>query len=182
MVELTLALAIAGVVSVPLSGIAAAQLRIPLEISAEVATASKIQSATALLLNDAVSSRSFTPGLEPDYGTFEWIEFADDVPVAVSSRYFWQDESLFRELTWDGVSSPPHLVKDDVEEFGDVVFQHTVSGWKIDPDTANWVYTGGQITVNLDALRETAAEVSRAARRCTTAAEESCTTGTMRKD
>ena len=158
LVELTLAMAIAGIMSVPLAGVIAAQLRIPLEISEDVRTASKLQSSTVVLMNDAVSSRSFIPGLEPEYGTFEWIEFAGAVPVAVSSRYYWEDESVYRVLIWDGSASAPFLVINGIEEYGDVVFNHTPSQWKIDPDTKNWAYTRGRIAVDLDVRRQSVQE------------------------
>ncbi|PKB71931.1 MAG: hypothetical protein BZY87_02890 [SAR202 cluster bacterium Io17-Chloro-G6] len=153
-------MAIAGIMSVPLSGIIAAQLRVPLKISDEVKTATKLQSSTVVLMNDAVSSRSFTPGVAPEYGTFEWIEFAGAIPVAVTSRYYWAEESVFRVLTWDGSSSAPFLLMGGIEEFGDVVFRHTPSQWKFDPNTDDWAYTRGGIAVDLDIERQSTDEVS----------------------
>ncbi len=160
MVELTVAMAIAGIMSVPLAGVIAAQLRVPLQISDELRTATKLQSSTIVLTNDAVSARSFTPGLAPEYGTFEWIEFAGANPVAVSSRYYWADDSVFRVLTWDGSSSPPNLVIGGIERYGDVVFKHTPSSWKFDPDIDDWAYTRGRIAVVLDIKRESVDEAS----------------------
>ena len=55
-----MAMAIAGIMSVPLAGVIAAQLRVPLEIADENRTASRLQSSITLLTNDAVSSQSFT--------------------------------------------------------------------------------------------------------------------------
>ena len=158
MIELTLAMAIAGIMSVPLAGVIAAQLRVPLEISNEVRTAGKLQSSTSMLMNDAVSSQSFTPGVEPEYGTFEWIEFAASIPVAVSSRYYWEEESVYRVFTWDGSSSPPLLVIGGIEEYSDVVFKHTPSEWKLDPDAKGWAYTRGRITVDLNIKRQSVNE------------------------
>ena len=158
LVELTVAMAIAGIMSVPLAGVIAAQLRIPLKISDEMRTASKLQSSTIVLMNDAVSSQSFTPGVEPEYGTFDWIEFAGAIPVAVSSRYYWEEESVFRVLTWDGSSSAPFLVIGGIEEYSDVVFKNTPSHWKFDPDTNNWAYNRGRIAVNLDIKRQSTKE------------------------
>ena len=156
MVELTVAMAILGIVSVPLTGVIAAQLRIPLEISSELKTASKLQSSAVVLTTDAVSLRTFTPGEAPEYGTFDWIEFAGDNPVAVSSRYYWQEESIFRVLTWDGSVSKPFLVIGDIENYSDVVFKHTPSEWEFNPDTNSWAYTRGRIAVDLDTDRESA--------------------------
>lgn len=158
LVELTVAMAIAGIMSVPLAGVIAAQLRVPLEISGEMKTASKLQSSTVVLMNDAVSSQSFTPGVEPEYGTFDWIEFAGAVPVAVSSRYYWEEGSVFRVLTWDGSASAPFLVIGGIDEYGDVAFEHTPSQWKFDPGTNEWTYIRGGIAVDLAIKRQSVNE------------------------
>jgi len=154
LVELTVAMAIAGIMSVPLTGVIAAQLRIPLEISSELKTASKLQSSAVVLMTDAVSAQSFTAGVEPVYGTFNWIEFAGAIPVAVTSRYYWQAESIFRVFTWDGSSSDPFMVIGEIEQYNDVIFKHTPSNWDFNPDTNKWSYTSGRIAVDLDTDRQ----------------------------
>ncbi|NQW22732.1 MAG: hypothetical protein HQ475_04725 [SAR202 cluster bacterium] len=158
LIELTVAMAIAGVMSVPLTGIIAAQLRVPLRISNEVSTASKLQSSTIVLLNDAVSAQSFTPGESPEYGTFKWLEFAGTVPIAAQARYFWQEEAVWRVLTRQGSASPPFLVLTDIKTPTDVVFTHTPSEWVFDNDTKSWNYVRGRIAVDLDVDRESTSD------------------------
>ena len=135
-------------------------MRIPLEISEEVNVVNKLQSSTIVITNDAVSSQTSTPGVEPEYGTFDWVEFAGARPVAVSSRYYWQKQTLFRVLTWDGSASAPHLVIEGVEQYGDIVFKHTPSNWQFHSDANDWVYTRGGIAVDLSIKKQSTGESS----------------------
>lgn len=154
-----LALAIAGLMSVPLTGVVATQLSTPLRIADLISTSSKLQASTIVLLNDAVSAQSFTPGEDPEYGTFRWLEFSGSIPVAVSAQYFWQEESVFRLLSRGAFSSPPFLVIGEIEKYSDVVFRHTPSVWVFDENTQKFVYTRGRIAVDLDIRRESSTGV-----------------------
>ena len=87
LVELTVVLAITGLISVPLTAIFRLQLRIPAKVAAEVSTTRQIQKATLLLIEDARSAQSFTPGINPVYGTFAWNELAGPDPIPVTSLY-----------------------------------------------------------------------------------------------
>ncbi len=94
LVEVTLALAIGGIISVPLAGIVGTQLRVPLRIANNIATATQIQSSTLFLVDDASTAQAFTAGTEPDYGTFTWTEYAFDPPLAIKARYYWQEQKF----------------------------------------------------------------------------------------
>ena len=98
--------------------------------------------------------------MEPEYGTFDWIEFANGVPVPVSSRYYWEEQSVYRAFTWGDSSSPRKLVIGEIEQYGDVVFTYTPSEWKFDPGTSDWAYTRGRIAVGLDIKRQSTGESS----------------------
>ena len=150
LVEMTLAMAIAGIMAVPLTGIVSTQLRVPLKISNEISTSSRLQSSTVFLANDAVSARSFTVGENPEYGTFNWLEFAGSIPIAVSARYYWDEEKLLRVLTRDGASSPPQLVIPGILEYDNIMLIHVSSSWTLDETTRKWVYTRGRLQVDLD--------------------------------
>ena len=90
LVELAVVLAITSLITVPLVAIFRAQLRIPAKIASEVAASRQIQKSTLLLIEDARSAQSFTPGINPEYGTFAWNELAGPDPVPVTSLYKFQ--------------------------------------------------------------------------------------------
>ena len=124
MVELTVALAISAIISVPLTGIIADELRIPLRVSNDVTAVRRLQTSTSILSEDATSARSFTAGVEPDYGTFSWLEFAGAGPAQVTARYYWKEDSLFRELTRNADAGQPLLIIEGIAEYSDIVFNH----------------------------------------------------------
>ena len=87
LVEITVVLAITGLISVPLTAIFRLQLRIPAKVAGEVSSTRQIQKSTLLLIEDAQSAQSFTPGVNPEYGTFAWNELAGPDPIPVTSLY-----------------------------------------------------------------------------------------------
>lgn len=164
-VELTLALAIAGVVSVPLTGIIASQLRTPLRVSNEINAARQLQSSTVVMMDDAVSSRSFTPGENPVYGTFSWVEFAGTTPVPVTARYYWSEGDLFRDLVRGGDVRPPFLVIKGLSDYEDLQFDYQPPKWDYDPFAKSWSYTEGRIAVDINVTREVTSEFLELVRR-----------------
>ena len=86
LIEVTLSLAITGLVAVPLTSIISAQLRIPAKISSNVVASRQIQRTTLVLIEDAQAAESFAVGSDPDYGTFSWKELAGPAPVELTAR------------------------------------------------------------------------------------------------
>ena len=128
LVEVTISLVIAGIILVPLAAIISGQLRIPFKITSELGASRQIQQATLLLTEDASIAESFAAGTQPDYGTFSWTESSTGSPIAVTARYYWDDEKVYRLLTRAGEASPADVVVEPVPEFGDVTFQYSAPG------------------------------------------------------
>ena len=71
LVELTVAMAITGIVAVPLTGIMSQQLSVPGKISRQVITDQQDLKSSGIFAADGSRAQSFTPGEEPPvYGTF----------------------------------------------------------------------------------------------------------------
>ena len=154
LIELTLGLAITGIVAVPLTAIIGAELRIPAKISGQVVEVRQIQRSNALIIDDARSAQSFVPGSDlNDYGTFSWFEFSGDSPLLVSVRYFWQTEKVKRELNRGGELFPPLIVLEGVEEFDKVIFDYEAPKWSYDSATKNWSYAEGNLDVSITTTR-----------------------------
>jgi len=109
MIEITVVLAITGLISVPLTAIFQSQLRIPAKIASEVKAASQIQKSTLLLIDDAQSAQSFTPGTNPVYGTFAWKELAGLDPIPVTALYKFEPGEI--EEPADGTFAGSALVQ-----------------------------------------------------------------------
>ena len=150
-VELTVVLAITGLIAVPLTAIFRAQLRIPAKIAGEVVAFRQIQKSTLLLIEDAQAAQDFDKGADPEYGTFSWIELAGPEPIPVSARYFFSpgegavpgcDVSqqlnpgkVLRELTRDGDLNPATVILEGILVFCEVDFQVEEPIWAFDSAT-----------------------------------------------
>jgi len=167
LVEVTLALAIGGIISIPLAGIVSTQLRVPLRIANQIATATQIQSSTLFLVDDASTALEFTAGTEPEYGTFTWTEYAFDPPLKITARYYWQEQKVFREQT-RGSTLPPFLIIDDVRRYSDLEFTYTPPEWTYDGAARTWSYSEGKLLVTLNTTGEATAKF-----------EESVSTGNL---
>ena len=175
LVEITVVLAITGLISVPLTAMFQAQLRIPAKIAGEVVAARQIQKSTLLIIEDAQAAQTFTPGTDPDYGTFSWIELAAAEPVSVKARYFFkpgegavpgcditqQQEpgTVRRQLNRGGTLSPPIVILSGILVSCEVDFQVEDPIWAFDSATRTWEYTEGQVTVTISRHLEAGAAV-----------------------
>ena len=178
LIEVTLALAIGGIISIPLAGIVGTQLRVPLRIANDIATATQLQTSTLLLVEDATTAQSFIQGPEDpqdpqepgfnDYGTFTWTEYSVDPPLDITARYFWEEENVFREQTRGGTPLTRFLIIDDVRNKTDLTFDYTPPEWTYDGTARTWSYVEGQLQITI----KTTAEAS-------TKFEELITTGNL---
>ncbi|MFH1140331.1 MAG: hypothetical protein V1724_01370 [Chloroflexota bacterium] len=178
LLDLTIAMAITGILLVSLASIAAGIIRIPVKTQSELSASQGIQNAVLAITEDANTAQSFTPGVAPDYGTFTWHEFSGASPVQVTARYywdggdvswanengevFWRTGAVYRGL--DRRENPlipeesRRVVVDGVVQYADVVFQHTPSSWTYDPATRKWTYAEGKVTVSVKTTQEAGAE------------------------
>ena len=160
LIELIIVMAIGTVVMVPLGRIAVTQLVTPARIAERVVSSERIQAISVSLAQDAWAAGSFTPGVEPDYGIFEWSEFSGEEPVQASAQYSFRDGAVFRVQRVGTQSSPPELVIGSVASYDHALFRHTPSGWAFDEAVNDWVYTNGHVEVAIDVTREAGAKLS----------------------
>ncbi|MBI2919153.1 MAG: hypothetical protein HYY01_14355 [Chloroflexi bacterium] len=178
LLDLTIAIAVTGILLVSLASIAAGIIRIPVKTQSELSASQGIQNAVLTITEDANMAQSFTPGVEPDYGTFTWHEFSGASPVQVTARYYWDGgdvswQNASGEVFWrtgavyrvlDRRENPlipeesRRQVMDGVLQYADVVFQHTPSSWTYDPATRKWTYAEGKVTVSVKTTQEAGAE------------------------
>jgi len=169
LVELTVVLAITGLIAVPLTQIFRSQLRIPAKIAAEVNASRQIQKSSLILIEDAQAAQSFAPGTDPDYGTFAWVEIARPQPLPVTSRYFFkagkvteageaiEQGQVLRQLTRGEQETPPLIILDGISTYDQVVFQVEDPLWEEDSD-GQWTFTEGKVTVSIAQIHETGFE------------------------
>ena len=164
LVELTVVLAVSGLIAIPLTSIFGQQLRIPQKLAAEVNASRQIQKSTLVLLEDAQAAQAFELGTEPEYGTFSWVELAAPEPLPVIARYFFKpgvgEEAglLLRELVRGAQGTAPIIILEGITEFNQVSFQVEEPAWDFDSLTGTWTYTEGKIVVLISRVHEAGAE------------------------
>jgi len=163
LVELTMVLAISGLIVVPLTSIFGQLLRVPAKIAAEVNASRQIQKSTLVLLEDAQAAQAFERGSDPEYGTFSWVELAGPSPLPVTSRYFFkpgvgeEEGLLLRELVRGTQGTAPIIILEGITEFNQVSFQVEEPTWDFDSVTGTWTYTEGKIVVLISQVHEAGA-------------------------
>ena len=169
LIELTVVLAITALIIVPLSAIFRSQLRIPAKVAAEVNASRQIQKTTLILIEDAQAAQAFTPGTDPEYGTFTWVELAGPQPLAISTRYFFEEAvaaggeeaekrgRILRQLIRGEQISPPLIILDGIEAYDQVLFLVEDPIWTFDTETNLWTYTEGKLTVSIRQVHEAGA-------------------------
>ena len=178
LVELTIVLAVTGIITVPLVAIFALQLRIPAKVATEINAARQIQKSTVLLIEDAQAATSFVTGSNPVYGIFSWTELAGPEPIPVTVQYAFQAGKeletvatgggetivvrdpgrVVRVLTRGTEITPPFIILNGIDTYGQVLFEFEEPIWFFDPATSIWTYTEGQITVSIRQIHEAGAE------------------------
>ncbi|MBI2908430.1 MAG: hypothetical protein HYX92_12355 [Chloroflexi bacterium] len=160
LLELMVAMAGSGVLLVIFTSMIAGAIRIPVKTASELTAAQQIQNATLMVSEDASMAHSFTPGVEPEYGTFNstWYELTGSSPVPISVTYSWDNQRMLRVLTRDAEVGPAHAVIDKVLNYGDVTFQYTAPSWTYNPATKGWTYVEGKVTFSMITTHEAGAE------------------------
>ena len=136
---------------------------------------SRVVEIPLLLIEDAQAAQEFTPGSDPEYGTFSWIELAGPEPILVTARYFFKSEegavpgcdvnqqtepgTVLRQLTRGGELIPPIVILNGILVFCEVEFQVEDPIWAFDSETKSWTYTEGQVTVIINRHLEAGAAI-----------------------
>lgn len=156
LIEMSLALAITGLIAMPLAATVGVQLKVPVKISREVVAKQQELNSTQVIADDTSIAQTFAPGLAPDYGSFSWNEFSADRPVPTSSRYFFDNEkqSLFRVIKRGDEETSPQLVVTGIKSYADVTFQHNAPKWSFDATKKTWSYTEGKMEVSITRTRQ----------------------------
>ena len=165
LIELTVVLAITGLIAVPLTSIFRSQLRIPAKVAAEVNASRQIQKSTVILVEDAQAAQAFTPGADPEYGAFTWVEIAGPQPLPVTSRYFFNPGKaeegkaiipgqVMRQLTRGEQVTTAIIILDGISSYDQIVFDVEDSLWEFDPETSQWTYTEGKVTISIIQVHE----------------------------
>jgi hypothetical protein len=149
LLEVVVGMAITGIIAVPLVAVLGTQLSTPVKLVSNVKSTQGVQRSILVFSEDPASAQTFTPGVEPDYGTFSWFELTGDIPVLQSSRFFFQDGAVFRELTRSGEPSPALVVASSIAQYGDVFFQHVAPEWIFDVPSKTWNYTEGKMEISI---------------------------------
>ena len=169
LIEMSVTLAISGVIMGPLAGIMAIQIRAPVKVVSEITTKRQIQKASLVITEDASAAETFELAEEPpDYGTFLWEELSGGDPVPVSVRYFFETSidlksgvetgTLFRDIVPGGRDLPPKVWLNGIARFEDVDFQFFEPSWFFDPTTRDWSLDDGKVAVTITQTLEAGAE------------------------
>ena len=159
LIELTVVLAITGVVIVPLTSIFRTQLRIPQKIAADFGASGQLHKFSQVLSEDARAAQAFITGDGTDYGAFSWVELAGPIPIPITARYFFQSADarqtqgtgertgrVFRELSRGDQTSSPIIVMEGLNRFSDLELQVEEPVWAYSPGSGTWRYSGGKVT------------------------------------
>jgi len=128
LVEVVIALALLGLIIVPLSNILGQLIWIPGARIDTLAAQRSGRQAARWITYDARQASSFTPGSEPDYGTFDWVDRTGGAPVTYAARYYYSDtdNSLMREESVDGFPTTVSIAA-HIANYSDVSIQKTGS-------------------------------------------------------
>ena len=168
LIEMALAVAITGLIVVPLTAIFGTQLRIPQKVAGDIAASRQIQKSTVVLIEDAQAAKSFTPGTgPPTYGTFRWDELAGPAPIPVSAVYIFKEADpdkpnsrgqMLRILARGGEVAPATIILDGITAYDQVTFALIPKGWQQTQDGKSFEYTDGKIVVTISQEHEAGAE------------------------
>lgn len=121
LIEMIIALAISGLVMGSLGAALTQLIFLPQQSSDELTLLHNLRQAAQWISEDARQAQTFTPGTQPDYGTFTWADRSTFPVTTHTVRYYYSnaDLSLWREQTVGG-SSQAIVVADNVLNYSDV--------------------------------------------------------------
>ena len=104
LIEVVVGLAITGLILGSIAGVLVRVQRVPDEGAARLTLVQELRRTSTFLRTDANMALSFATGVEPEYGTFYWFDFAIYPPTRRSAAYYWDDGMIYREAAIDGVT------------------------------------------------------------------------------
>ena len=122
LVEIAIVLAIGGIILAPLAGIFWQLQWLPRQQRALLQVDQSVRQIGRWVSEDGRRAQTFTPGTEPDYGTFSWTDFSVSPPASFSVRYYWSDGAIFRESD-DGDGPIRNQVAANITQYSDATFQ-----------------------------------------------------------
>ena len=93
LIELAVGLAILGLIMVPVMGIINQLIFVPAQWSATTNVLTSARNAVRWVAEDARQATSYTPGVDPEYGTFSWTDHMQ-FPVKLVAHLLLKKEAL----------------------------------------------------------------------------------------
>jgi len=142
LVEVIIAMAISGLILASTVTMLSLLLNLPLPMSDELAALDNLRQGVQWISADARQAESFGAGIQPDYGTFTWMDRSVSPAITHSVRYYYSagDSALVREDTAGG-SPSSRILSTYVAGYSDVSLQE--SGGIV----------SASLTVSVDSLR-----------------------------
>ena len=125
LLELTIALAVMGVVSAPLAGLTFEFVVRPSSTLGRLSGSADIRLVSDIIADDARSSQSFVVvGVDPVYGSFEAVDLTRDPPQSRSITYLFnaEERAMARQTSLNGVLQEETLVMRNIASFDNVRF------------------------------------------------------------
>jgi len=140
--EVVIAMAISGLILASVVAVLSLLLNLPVPMSDELAALDSLRQAVQWISADARQAESFGAGVQPDYGTFTWVDRAVSPAVSHSVRYHYSaaDTALVREDTSAG-SPASRILSSHIAGYGDVSLQESAGT------------LSASLTVSVDSLR-----------------------------
>lgn len=141
LVEVILAMAILGIILVPIGASLSQFFWLPGPAQDELQMQEDLRQISRWVSDDVRQAESFTTGSDPNYGTFTWVDNSGTSALTYTVRYYRQETELLRELSIDSVPQSTNSVARNIQNYSDVTF-----------DLSAGILTG-TATVTIDTLR-----------------------------
>jgi hypothetical protein len=135
LIEAVVSLALASLVLAGIGSVLVAVLTIPGQGIARLAAEQGMRNLATWVRNDGANAESFNPGSGTVYGTFHWLDRSTFPPTRRSAAYYWDNETVFRMLTTEGVPEDPIPLARNVLDPADAVFSVVEEPHVANPDS-----------------------------------------------
>lgn len=128
LIEMAIVMALLAMVLGPVAAILSQFIRLPLQPTDTIGLLRSARQAARFIADDARQAAVFTPGSNPDYGTFTWVDYTTDPNTTYTVRYYYStaDTSLVREEN-NGSSLQTAVISDNIAAYGDISLQQSGS-------------------------------------------------------
>jgi hypothetical protein len=135
LVEAVVSMALASLILAGVGSVLMAVLTIPGQGIGRLAAEQGLRNLSTWVRNDGANAESFHPGSGTIYGTFHWLDRSTYPPTRRSAAYYWDDETILRLLTTEGVPEDPIPLAREVLDPSDVVFSVVEREHEANPDS-----------------------------------------------